>query len=315
MVVLLVPAFLLLAPHVCLAWGPATHIKLASDVLEQLGVLAPAMAALLARHARDFIFGNIAADVVFAKKLSRVKQFCHQWSTAFAILDSARTEATRAFACGYLTHLAADTVAHNKFLPRQMTLTRSTVSFGHLYWELRADSAIGTHYWNRLRDVLDDHFEQHETVLAQKLTDTLLPFQWNRAIFYRLNNMISRNGWIRAMDAWYHRSRWELPDDVLADYRNECVDRALDVLNRMQASPVVRDDPNGTTAFGYTRARRRQFRQMARIGILYPHVLTEAIARQAPAVNPRNGRDRRPLPGATVVRVPVPADFPPPAAP
>lgn len=288
-VVVLALAFVLLLPQVSLAWGPATHIKLASDILEQLGILAPAVAALLGKHARDFIFGNIAADVVFAKKLSRVKQSCHQWDTAFEILETARTEPTRAFAYGYLTHLAADTVAHNKFLPRQMTLTRSTMSFGHLYWELRADSTIGTHYWDQLREILDGDYEQHERMLAQKLTDTLLPFQWNRAIFYRLNTIVSRKGWIRTMDAWYGRSRWALPDDVLADYRGECVDRAMDLLLRMQASAVIREDPNGTMAIGYTRVQRKQHRQMARAGILYPHVLSEATAKHAPVVNPRNG--------------------------
>ena len=287
--VVLAFAFVLVSPQVTFAWGPATHIKLASDILGQLGFVAPALAALLGKYARDFIFGNIAADVVFAKKLSRVRQVCHEWDTAFDILETAPNEPTRAFAYGYLTHLAADTVAHNKLLPRQMTLTRSTMSFGHLYWELRADSAIGTHYWDRLREALDRSFEQHERILAEKLTDTLLPFQWNRAIFYRLNNVVSRKGWIRTMDAWYHRSRWELPDSVLADYRAECVDRSLDILARLGQSPVVREDPNGTGAIGHTRVQRRQLRQMARAGILYPHVLTEATAKHTPVVSPRNG--------------------------
>jgi len=280
-------AFLLLLPETVLAWGAATHVKLANDVLAQLALLSPAVAALLARYSRDFLFGNIAADVIFAKRLSRVKQFCHQWPTAFEILRGAGHEPTRAFAYGYLTHLAADTVAHNKFVPRQMTITRSTLSFGHLYWELRADSAIGTYYWQQLREVLDGRFAEHEMMLADKLTDSLLPFQYNLAIFYHLNNIVSRRGWIRTMDAWYGRSRWELPDDVLAAYRRECVDRAIDLLTHGERSHVVREDPNGTTALSHTKAKRRQQRQMARAGILYPHVLNEATARHVPAVNGR----------------------------
>lgn len=312
-IIVLAIAFVLLSPGVSLAWGPATHIKLASDILAHLELLTPALAALLAKYARDFIFGNIAADVVFAKRLSRIKQYCHRWDTAFEILDAARTEPIRAFAYGYLTHLAADTVAHNKFLPRQMTLTRSTMSFGHLYWELRADSAIGTHYWDQLRQVLDGSFEQHETVLAEKLTDTLLPFQWNRAIFYRLNAVLSRKGWIRTMDAWYRRSRWDLPDSVLADYRGECLDRALDVLARLQDSPVTQEDPNGTTAIGHTRVQRRQHRKMARAGILFPHVLTEATAKHAPVVSPRNGKSwNGGLPGS-ILRRTAPLNSRPPA--
>ncbi len=279
----------LVAAETAWGWGPATHVKLACDILGRLDLLGTALAALLARHARDFVFGAIAADVVFAKRLSRVKQSCHQWPTAFAILDGAPNDSVRAFAHGYLAHLAADTVAHNKFLPRQMTVTRSTMSFGHIYWEARADSTIGMHYWERLRETIDADFEQHERVLAQKLTDTLLPFQWNRAIFHQLNAMLSHKGWLRTMDAWYHRSRWELPDDLLAEYRLECVDRGLDILSRGPLSPVTHEDPNGTAAIGHTRERRRLHRQMARAGILHPHVLQEATARHIPIIGERNG--------------------------
>ncbi len=276
---------LLWMPRPAHAWGPATHTKIACDILEQLPALASGLAALLAKHRKDFVFGNIAADVVFAKRLSKVKQYCHQWTTGFQLLESAPTDAERAFAYGYLSHLAADTVAHNKYLPRQMTVTGTTMSFGHLYWELRADSTIGTFYWEELRDMLSHRFNQHERVLSQRLTDTLLPFHWNLAIFYRLNTAISRKGWIRTMDAWYHRSRWELADDMLAEYRAECVDRALDVIVRGGDSVVLNDDPNGTIALSHTRLQRRQVRQMARAGILYPHVLNELVAGHAPIIN------------------------------
>jgi hypothetical protein len=286
---LLVAAIVLLSPDILFAWGPATHIKLAGDILSQLHLLSPALAALLARHARDFLFGNIAADVVFAKRLSRIKQYCHRWDTAFAIADAAETDRARAFAAGYLAHLAADTVAHNKFLPHQMTVTSSTLSFGHLYWEMRADASIGTHYWDQLRNVLQDpqRFDEHEYVLAQKLTDTLLPFEWNRAIFYRINKTFSSNGLMRTLDVWYHRSRWPLDDDMLVQYRVECVERALDLLNYGRRSAVLCDDPNGTASLSHTRARRKLHRRMARAGILAPHVIAEAVARHAPTV--RNG--------------------------
>lgn len=288
----LAAVIVLLWPDHVFAWGPATHIKLADDVLHNLAGLPTILAILLGRHAKDFLFGNIAADVVFAKRLSRVKQFCHEWKTAFHFIHNAPDEPSRAFAYGYLTHLAADTVAHNKYLPRQMTMTRSTVSFGHLYWELRADSTIGSHYWDKLREVLDHRFPHHELMLAHRLTDTLLPYQWNRAIFYRVNNTVSRRGWIRTMDAWYHRSRWELPDDVLHEYRRECLERAMDVLTHLERSPVTREDPNGTAALGHTRVQRKQHRKMARAGILHPHVLNEAVVRHAPQIN---GNSIRPL--------------------
>ena len=88
--------------------------------------------------------------------------------------------------------LSADTVAHNKYVPRQITLTQTTMNFGHLYWELRADSTIGPHPWQQLRGLLDDVFVEHERSLSCRLTDTLLPFAVNWRLFYRMNRFMSR---------------------------------------------------------------------------------------------------------------------------
>jgi len=275
----------LLIPVESYGWGPATHVKLASDLLTHLELLPGAVAVLLRRHARDFLFGNIAADVVLAKRLSRVRQFCHHWETGFAIYDDAQTDSGRAFGLGYLAHLAADTVSHNKFLPRQMTLTRSTMSFGHVYWELRADSTIGPHYWEQLRLILDGVFEEHELSLSTQLKDTFLPFSMNWRLFHRMNRFVSRRFWRRTMDRWYDISRWHLSDQLMREYRTECLERMVDTLVNQRDSHVLHKDPNGNAALASTRIHRRQLRQMSRSGVIMPHILYEAVAGHAPVVN------------------------------
>lgn len=271
-------------PADVLAWGPATHVKLASDLLGQLSLLPAGVAALLAACRKHYIFGNIAADVVLAKRLSRVKQFCHHWHTGFTILEDASTDAGRAFGLGYLSHLAADTVAHSKFLPRQMTVTRTTMSFGHLYWELRADTTIGPYYWQALRDIMDEAFAEHETILHARLTDTFLPFSLNWQLFYGMNSLISRRGWMRAMTHWTNRSRWHLSDQLMREYRAESLERMIDVVSHGRSAEVLREDPNGNLALAYTRMQRRQLRQMARAGLRSYHVLHEAEVIHAPRV-------------------------------
>lgn len=278
---------LLLTPTEVLAWGPATHVKLATDVLGQLGGLPVALAALLGRHHRDYLFGSIAADVVVAKRLSRVKQICHHWDTGFAILNDARSDRGQAFALGYLSHLAADTVAHNKFLPRQMTLTRSTMGFGHLYWELRADSLVAPSHWDRLRSILSEVFAEHEMSLQSRLTDTFLPFEVNWRLFYRMNRFVSRRVWRRAMYQWWSVSRWHLSRGLMQDYQAECVERIIDVLSHGADSWVCHEDPNGNAALAYTRLQRRQLRQMARAGLISPHILYEAAKGHAPSLGIR----------------------------
>ncbi|MCL2330716.1 MAG: zinc dependent phospholipase C family protein [Phycisphaerae bacterium] len=267
------------------AWGPATHVKLACDLLDQLHLLPAGVAVLLAAHRKHYLFGNVAADVVLAKRLSRVRQFCHHWETGFTILDDAKTPASRAFALGYLSHLAADSVAHAKFLPRQMTVTRTTMSLGHVYWELRADTTIGSYYWQILRDILKEVFEEHEASLSARLTDTLLPFSLNWRLFYRTNYLLSRQSTMRAIMRLSNVSRWRLSDQLLREYRTESLERMLDVVANLRSSAVLQNDPNGNVALAYTRMQRRQLRQMARAGLAASHLLREAETIHAPCIS------------------------------
>jgi hypothetical protein len=59
------------------------------------------------------------------------------------IYERARDEPLRAFALGYQAHLAADAVAHNYFVPRQLAVTASTSALGHSYWESRFETHLG----------------------------------------------------------------------------------------------------------------------------------------------------------------------------
>jgi hypothetical protein len=239
------------------AWGPATHARLALDVLGQAALVPSAIAALLARRAASYIFGTIAADVVFAKRMSRVKQFCHHWSTGFKLLEHARDEHDQAFAYGYLSHLAADTVAHNKYVPRQLSVTRTTMNFGHLYWEMRADVLVDGDTWRLMEQVLAGDHEQHHRVLAEQLTATLLPYEYNRRLFDRINRVVGRDYWQACMRVWYRCSRWELCGDLVQQYREESVERILSILQEGASSWVVREDPNGTAALRQARMHRR----------------------------------------------------------
>jgi hypothetical protein len=280
-------------PTATYAWGPATHVKLASDILENLQLLGTGVAALLSKYGKDYLFGNIAADMVVAKRLSKVKQICHHWATGFAIYEDARSDQGRAFALGYLSHLAADTVAHGKFLPRQMTLTRTTMAFGHLYWELRADATIGPHYWAKLRGVLNEVYDEHEQTLSERLTDTFLPFALNWRLFYRMNRFVGRHVLRRALDSWHRLSRWQLSDQLMREYRAECVNRIVDVLQHGRQARVCHEDPNGNAALAYTRVQRRQLRQMARLGLIVPHILYEVAVVHAPAIAQPLGDEAR----------------------
>ena len=130
-------------PEPALAWGPGTHVALGELVLGALHLLPPAVRMLLERHPIHFLYGSVAADISFAKKYVPEGRHCHNWHVGEEIHDEAPSEALQAVGLGYLAHLAADTVAHNLYVPRQLMLTNTTAAVGHTYWEHRMDVHVG----------------------------------------------------------------------------------------------------------------------------------------------------------------------------
>jgi len=135
-------ALLALLPADAWAWTPGTHILLGEAVLRSATLLPPAIAALLRAYPHDFLYGSIAADTSIAKKYAQFGRHCHAWHVGLEILDRARDEPLRAFGYGYLSHLAADAVAHNYFVPHQLAVTSSTTALGHSYWESRFETHV-----------------------------------------------------------------------------------------------------------------------------------------------------------------------------
>lgn len=249
------------------AWGPATHVGLGLGVLDQLALVPAALAALLTRHRSAFLYGNIAADVVFAKRLSHVKQFCHHWSTGFRLLESARDDRGKSFAYGYLAHLAADTVAHGKYVPRQVMMSECSVNFGHFFWELRADSAEPERHRRTLKDLSALEHEHHHLTLESHLTGTFLPYEWNRILFDQLNSLAAGRSLRAGVGLWNLHPRWYLAPDLIGAYRSESLDRILSLFVEGDRSAVVRDDPNGSSALMHASVRRREVRKLKRVGI------------------------------------------------
>ena len=265
-----------------LAWGPAIHLGLASRVLDGLTVLPAAVGLILSKHAASYLYGNIAADVVFAKRWSRVKQFCHHWSTALGMLDAADDDGSKAFVYGYLSHLAADTVAHGKYVPRQILVSRSSVGFGHMYWELRADSLERDASWRLLDQVLQSDHDRHHDALQRHITDTFLSYDMNRMLFESISALATRQSFRRSVGVWSRCSRWYLRPELIEQYRDECLDRIQSILTTGGRSSLLREDPNGTSALMHVRVRRREVRRLRRRGIPVEHRLAEMSRALAP---------------------------------
>lgn len=207
----LVAMVALLWPDPLLAWTPGTHIYLGEAVLANLEALPAVASDLLRAFPFDFLYGNIAADSSIAKKYAPVGRHCHSWHVGQEIHDLARTDALRAFGLGYLSHLAADVVAHNYFVPRQLVLTSSTTGFGHSYWESRFETPLGDRFARTAKEVIlldHSHADGH---LDQIISPTIFSVRTNRRLFRGMVHLTESQGWQRAFRVADKRSRWDLP--------------------------------------------------------------------------------------------------------
>jgi hypothetical protein len=108
---------LLFAPD-ALAWGLQTHVLLAQWLLAAMPLADPQIRAAALRLPRLVLAGACLPDLALAGRLSGVTTFrrAHQWSTLRRLAHACWDE-ERAIAVGYASHLLADVVAHNRFVP------------------------------------------------------------------------------------------------------------------------------------------------------------------------------------------------------
>lgn len=237
-----------LLPGTAYAWTPGTHVFLGDAVLRSLELLPSAIADLLRAFPSDFLYGSIAADTSLAKKYVPTGRHCHSWAVGLEIHDAATDEPMRAFGLGYLAHLAADSIAHNHFVPMQLAVTASTSSVGHTYWESRFETHLGPACARRARDlILLDH-SRADGLLDRILSPTIFSTHTNRRIFRGMVHAADNEGWQRIFGLMTENSRWDLADSAVEQYLEHSYDNIVDLLVRFDRSSPLGLDPSGDEA-------------------------------------------------------------------
>jgi hypothetical protein len=256
-IALIALAVLVLFPSTAWAWTPGTHVFLGEAVLRAASMLPGTFADLLRAFPHEFLYGSIAADTSIAKKYAPAGRHCHSWVVGFDIYNAARDEPLRSFALGYLAHLAADTVAHNYFVPRQLALTSSTASLGHSYWESRFETHLGERSSRRARDlILRDH-SRADALLDRILSPTIFSTPTNRRIFRGIVHAADAESWQRIFQMMLENSRWDLTDDEVGVYLVRSFDYIVDLLRRFDAAEPYLLDPSGQEPLRLAKRVRR----------------------------------------------------------
>ncbi len=223
--ILLVVGFLLV-PSFAFAWGPMTHMYLGSELLSCAPLLPAGIYALLKKHKQDFLYGNLMADIIIGKKYLPDDKSSHSWDVGLKLLDQAESWPERAFAYGYLSHLAADTVAHE-------TLTDDLGNMGHTWIEMKADSLIDKAYW--LQSVT---FSK----AVRKRSDLLMENFLDRYIFsFKTNRRIYRS---MIFLSFLNKKRKRGVDQAMIQgLHDESISRMLDLLRLGTDSTVLHRKP------------------------------------------------------------------------
>ncbi len=254
----------LVLPEPVYAWTPGTHIYLGESVLANLAILPGTVADLLRAYPFDFLYGNIAADSSIAKHYAPLGRHCHYWHVGQEIHDLADSDALRAFGLGYLSHLSADTVAHNYFVPRQLMLTSSTAAVGHSYWETRVESHLGDAYSRTAKDVIRVDHSDADAHLDRIIAPTIFSVRTNRRIFRGMVHLTETTSWQRATRVAREYSRWRLRDEDVERHLGLSYDYMIELLGGPTSSAHQLDPSGERPLKAAKRLRRRVIRATGR---------------------------------------------------
>lgn len=249
-----------LVPGEAFAWGAGFHLQVGSAVLRNLSALQPAMAALLSEYPYDFLYGCIAADITLGKKFTHYLQHCHRWHIGLKILSCARSKPQQACALGYLSHLAADTIAHNYFVPFKIMRSFSTLTHKHTYWEMRFESFVDKEVWETGRQVSQEHYKINDAMLREVLSDTIFSFATNKRIFNSILLLSRLEKWQSTLRTVSDLSRYNLEPSDRREYASLSEEAVFDFLNNMENSKYFQADPTGEKALATAQMVRRNLR-------------------------------------------------------
>ena len=239
------------------AWTPGTHVYLGESVLANLHQLPTIVADLVRAFPYDFLYGNIAADTSIAKKYAPVGRHCHAWHVGQEIFDLAGSDPLRAFGLGYLSHLAADTVAHNFYVPRQLVLTSTTASLGHSYWESRFETHLGDTFARTAKEVILRDHGTSDAHLDGILSPTLFSVRTSRRLFRGMVHLTESQSWQWAFQLISENSRWDLPEEDVERHMAVAFEYVMELLGVPDAAARGLD-PAGDQALMLAKRMRRE---------------------------------------------------------
>lgn len=247
-------------------------------------VIAPVARALIEAFPGDYLYGCIAADIIVGKNRASYDVHCHNWQNGLRLQHAARTDASRALAYGFLSHLAADIVAHNYFVPYKIVESYDRRTTRHTYWEIRYEHVIHDDelVWKKFKEIQRIRFPEHDGFLDSNLpgASALFSFRNSRRIFRSAMAVMNTEGWRGFVRGLSRSSPLPLHLAEATEYRTLALAAVSSFMREGSDSSVIRADPVGAQCLRTARHMRTVLRRMEtdrrldadRLRELLPHI-------------------------------------------
>jgi hypothetical protein len=278
-IILAAAALLVVAlPAHAYAWGAGIHLQLGMNVLSHLDALEPSIAAIIGAHPFDFLYGTIAADITLGKKFTHYLQHCHRWRIGHKILEKADDGAQQACGYGYLSHLAADCVAHNYYVPYKLMRSFPALALNHAYWEMRFETYVEKEIWETGKKVAREHYSANDQLLRKVLSDTIFSFSTNKRIFNSILLVSRLEKYQGLMQTVSETSRYGLDEVDRDEYMQLAQEAVYDFLNKGEESRYYQADPTGEKALAAADEVSKNLRLLYRSGKITKDQAFEELA-------------------------------------
>jgi hypothetical protein len=238
---------ILVVPTEAHAWGPLAHLSFSTQALESIAVVQPSVRHVLQDFANEFLYGSLAADIVVGKNMARYLYHCHNWRVGFNVFKHAKAGGEQAFALGFLSHLAADTVAHNYFVPFKTVASYHKRNAQHAYWELRFDQRMDRGLSRVAREVTTRSYRNHDEYLERMLYgSSVIPFGVSKQLFRSLlaSARIGRFHQVSRL-ALARERNLVLEPDLVVETNGLAVEAIVGMLAEGERSKAARADATG----------------------------------------------------------------------
>ncbi len=221
------------------AWGPGIHMAIGNAVLARPELLPAGVARILIANSALFLYGCLSADIFIGKGSKTKKKHSHNWQTGFALLDSAKDPHLQAYALGYLSHLAADIVAHNYYVPNLMKQAPSGGKLSHVYIEMLADDQAN---WSvqQTAKLFKHPNKDVDLNLREYMDSKKLSFFLKKRIFHQAIGLLEH----RSVNASLNFSK-----KIIPAYQAEYLESILDYSYRLVVNMLC--DPHNAIALNF----------------------------------------------------------------